>query len=248
MQLEVSSMLNFTIRDGKITSQTNEPFFVESRGDKLVIIDDNYSEGQNVVQTGNSTFISNCGSGISINNNTVSMNGISIIIKGKTLNIKGKVNSIMLNGERIELDGVSKETELSLKENQYIEYKLEKESINSIAIKGSGGVKIEDNSVLSQHSLDFSINGSGDIESNNRGHFANNLQFFIMGSGDIKIDNFQSDSCFASIMGSGDIKIYDSLFNNINCKVMGSGDIAGRNTTAKNVSKNIMGSGDISGF
>lgn len=268
MNLVIKSPNNFEIIDGKLKSETK--FEVTKQGNNLLIqggeiqnifmngnIDYNFQGSKNKINGG--SLISNVTNGIGMLNGSSSIGMCgdfrNIHISQKNISFNGytfnfKNGELYINGVKFIEDKTKSETNKKeeLEENEYLEYPLEKESINSISISSSSTLDIQDLSVLSNDDLSIAIQGSGSVATNNEGYFIKTLNFSVQGSGDIEINKFQADSCNCSVQGSGDIKIKNSNFNKLNLNVMGSGDITGRNTTAEKISKNIMGSGDINGF
>ena len=241
MKIEILSSLDFVINRDEISSTKGEPFYIQKIGNKMVISDD--------CDSGNSGNTCISGNGISVSNNTVYINGISIASKGRALSIKGDVDTIFLNGENIDLNTSSAKNNAALKENQHVRHRLKEAAVDDISIKGSGSLKIVDNSPISDSLLAISVNGSGDVIFDVEEYFVSSLNLSIMGSGDIKFDRFEVGVGVCSIIGSGSIVMYDSYFNNtLNCSISGSGDIVAIDTSAKKIVKNVIGSGDISGL
>ncbi|WP_418181340.1 GIN domain-containing protein (plasmid) [Aliarcobacter lanthieri] len=258
MNLIIKSPNNFKIIDGKLISK--EKFELIREGEDLVIRGGEINQtmfvnGNNIIMTNNcgntigklngSTSIGACGDfkDIHINQKNISFNGYTFSFNDGDLYINGVKYLDNKNKSSY------KENKEELKENEYLEYSLEKDSINSIVLSSSGNLIIEDISILNMDNLDIFVQGSGKIETLSKmGHFIKDLNISIQGSGNIEINKFQSDKCRCSAQGSGDIILKNSNFNNLLLSVMGSGDIFGKNTTAEKVSKNIIGSGDINGF
>lgn len=254
MNLVIKSPNNFTIIDGKLTSKVK--FELIKKGDDLFV--GSGTDNQNIVFSGNninmsnsrnttgqlfgSTSIGMCGDfkNIHINQKQISFNGYTFDFKDGHLYINGNK---YLDEKK---ESISKED--TMKENEYFEYPLEKDSINSINIEQSSNISIDDLSVLSESNLNILINGSGLVETAFSGYFIKNLSVNINGSGEININKLQSDICNCFITGSGDIYLRESNFNNLNLSITGSGDIQGIRATAAKVSKNIFGSGEINGF
>ena len=252
MNLVIKSANNFEIIDGKLKSETK--FEVIEQGNNLIIQggEDNnvFMNGNNFSNSVNSTGmlfgsskIGVCGDfkNIHISQKNISFNGYTFNFKNGDLYING----VKFIEEKTKSETNEKE---EIKENEYLEYPLEKESINAISISSSARLTIKDLSILSDKDLSIALQGSGTVITNNSGYFIKSLNCSVQGSGDIHINKFQADSCNCSVQGSGDIILINSNFNNLNLNVMGSGDINGKNTTAEKISKNVMGSGDINGF
>lgn len=131
------------------------------------------------------------------------------------------------------------------------------ESINSLALSGSGDIvgktTIKTNEfktamsgsgdidiTLDADSVDAAMSGSGDITLK-----GNTIDFkaVISGSGDIKAYDLQADNVTATISGSADIKVTANKM--LQARVSGSGDISYRGNPTK-VDTKTSGSGDIS--
>ncbi|MFC0604811.1 head GIN domain-containing protein [Winogradskyella pulchriflava] len=112
---------------------------------------------------------------------------------------------------------VKVENGVSLKPSQTIVVTIPYESINYVALAGSGDLK-----------------NTGTIK-------ADALKVALAGSGDISL-NAQSNSLESSIAGSGDIEL-DGSATNLTVKVTGSGDFNGSDLDSTNVVAKITGSG-----
>jgi hypothetical protein len=271
MNLVIKNPNAFKVVDGKIKSKTK--FEVTKQGNNLIIQGDENSQistafngitinqgnngrasGGNYYEQRNSTnsigrlngssLIGICGDfkNIHISQKNISFNGYTFNFKNGELYING----IKFIEDKTKSEPSKKE---ELKENEYLEYPLEKDSINAISISSSAILIIDDLSILSDNDVNIALQGSGSVVTkNNSEYFIKSLNCSVQGSGDIEINKFQCNSCNCSVQGSGDIVLRDSKYENLNLNIMGSGDITGENTTADKISKNIMGSGDINGF
>ena len=131
------------------------------------------------------------------------------------------------------------------------------ESVNSIALSGSGdivGKKTIKTDRLSTamsgsgditldvdvRSVDASMSGSGDITLSGR---ATDFDATISGSGDIKAFDMEADNVDATVSGSADIKVTATKM--LKARVSGSGDITYKGNPEKLDTK-TSGSGDIS--
>ena len=128
-------------------------------------------------------------------------------------------------------------------------------------IRSSGSGDIESVGVLKFPSLNFKLNGSGDIEMNIDTKSVSieingsgdvelegkitDLDLHVFGSGDVEIASMDYEKVILSISGSGDIKLLGSakLFN---IDIVGSGDIDCASFKVKETNINSSGSGDIS--
>lgn len=176
----------------------------------------------------------------------------------KNLNLNCKGNFTIENGKlksdtKFMVKEIGKninivEQKKNLKEKEYFEYSIEKESLIAINVLQSSQLYIKDLSVLNEHNLNIFITRSGLIETSFFGYFIKNLNLYINKNGDIHINKFQSDNCNCFIVGNGDIFLRESNFNTLNLNITEYGDIKGIRTTAINILENIISSGYISGF
>lgn len=270
MNLIIKDSSNFKIIDGKLTSETK--FEATKQGNDLIISNEDNCQTQTIINgvtinqgtNGRASGGNYCDSrnstntiGMLFGTSSIGMCGDfkNIHISPKKISFNGytfnfKNGELYINGVKFNEDNNDSKLDVSeeLKENEYLEYSLEKESINSISISSSSMLDIQDLSVLNDEDLNIVVQGSGEVITNNSGYFIKNLNLSVQGSGDIQINKFQADSCNCLVVGSGDIALKHSSFNNLNLNVVGSGDITGRNTTAEKILKNVTGSGDINGF
>lgn len=240
MTLIIRSYKNFILLNGMLRSIENDTFFVKNVNGNIEILDD---EDMGVHKT------SFCvGSNISIDNNIVSINGFKIKVVGSSIHIDGKATSVLLNGD--ELFNANNNTISVTKkksENEYNEFKIDKNTLCSLSVVSSGSIIINDITCLNKD-LGLAVKGSGDINIRDVEFQLSSLNLSVMGSGDLNVFGASARSVNASVMGSGDILMEDCSFDAVQLSVMGSGDITGKRTSSKNVSKSIMGSGGISGF
>ena len=111
------------------------------------------------------------------------------------------------------------------------------ESINSVALSGSGD--IVGRTTIKTDRLSTAMSGSGDITLDVD---ANSVDASMSGSGDITFSGKTRDF-EATISGSGDIKAFDMEADNVNATVSGSADI--KVTANKMLKARVSGSGDI---
>jgi hypothetical protein len=110
-------------------------------------------------------------------------------------------------------------------------------SLSSLALSGSGSIKLDGN--LSGNDVKVTVSGSGNIVSTVK---ANELNTSMSGSGSIKIDG-SSTNTNISVSGSGSIHGRDLKTENVSVSVSGSGNV---NIHAdKSLSAHIAGSGNI---
>ncbi|WP_281540698.1 head GIN domain-containing protein [Maribacter aestuarii] len=111
------------------------------------------------------------------------------------------------------------------------------ESINSVALSGSGD--IVGKTTIKTDRLSTAMSGSGDITLDVN---ANSVEASMSGSGDITFSGRTKDF-EATISGSGDIKAFDMEADNVDATVSGSADI--KVTANKMLKARVSGSGDI---
>ncbi|MBI5913886.1 MAG: DUF2807 domain-containing protein [Bacteroidetes bacterium] len=104
----------------------------------------------------------------------------------------------------------------------------------SLAISGSGDIKLESNS----NALDVAISGSGDMELSGS---TGNSNMKISGSGDISAFGLSTKSCTVKISGSGDSSV--SVSDQLEVAIAGSGDVYYKGRPS--VRSKISGSGDV---
>ncbi len=112
------------------------------------------------------------------------------------------------------------------------------ESVNSIALSGSGD--IVGKKTLKADDFKTAMSGSGDITLDVD---VSSISASMSGSGDITLSGNTGDFD-ATISGSGDIKAYDLDADNVDATVSGSADI--KVTAKKMLRARVSGSGDIS--
>ncbi len=166
--------------------------------------------------------------------------------------VAGKEGEIILEGESNLLEHIKTEVKngkLSIKvEKGYnlkpsswddgIRITVPVESINSIALSGSGDIVSK--TMIKSNNFKTAMSGSGDITIDIE---ATTIDASMSGSGDITLNGRTTDFD-ATISGSGDIKAYGLEADNVNATVSGSADI--KVTANKMLRARVSGSGDIS--
>ncbi len=112
------------------------------------------------------------------------------------------------------------------------------ESINSVALSGSGD--IVGKTTLKADNFKTAMSGSGDITLDIEAH---TIDAKMSGSGDITLSG-NTTNFEATISGSGDIRAYDLEADHVDATVSGSADI--KVTANKVLKARVSGSGDIS--
>ena len=236
MNLVIRGSNNFEIIDGKLKSETK--FEATKQGNDLIISNEDNCQTQTII---NGVTINQGNNGRASGGNYCdsrnSTNTIGMLFGTSSIGMCGDFKNIHINQKQISFNGytfdfkdghlyingnkyldekkesISKED--TMKENEYFEYPLEKDSINSINIEQSSNISIDDLSVLNESNLNILINGSGLVETAFSGYFIKNLSVNINGSGETNINKLQSDICNCFITGSGDIYLRESNFNNL---------------------------------
>jgi len=111
------------------------------------------------------------------------------------------------------------------------------ESVNSIALSGSGD--IVGKKTIKTDRLSTAMSGSGDITLD---VVASSVEASMSGAGDITLSGKTQDF-EATISGSGDIKAFEMEADNVDATVSGSADI--KVTAKKMLKARVSGSGDI---
>ena len=111
------------------------------------------------------------------------------------------------------------------------------ESVNSVALSGSGDIVGKD--VLRADEFNAVISGSGDI---NLSVEADILKAVIAGSGDIVL-NGKARDFKVTVSGSGDVEAFDLSADHVKANVSGSANI--KVNANKSIIARVSGSGDI---
>ncbi len=165
--------------------------------------------------------------------------------------VNGQEGELTLEGESNLLDYIKtevKDGQLVIKTEKGINLKpsnwnsgiritVPVESINSVALSGSGD--IVGKTTIKTDRLITAMSGSGDITLDVD---ANSVDASMSGSGDITFSGRTRDF-EATISGSGDIKAFDMEADNVDATVSGSADI--KVTATKMLKARVSGSGDI---
>lgn len=166
--------------------------------------------------------------------------------------VAGKEGEIKLEGESNLLEYIKTEVKngkLTIKVekgynlkpsswNDGIRITVPVESINSVALSGSGD--IVGKTTIKVDDFRTAMSGSGDITLDVE---SNSIDASMSGSGDITLSGNTTDFD-ATISGSGDIKAYALNADNVDATISGSADI--RVTANKMIKARVSGSGDIS--
>ena len=177
-----------------------------------------------------------------------------ITIEGESNLLDYIITEVEYNGLVIKIEnGVN----LSPSRNKTIKITIPIQSINEVALAGSGDVKSNTtittdnfeskvsgsgniNLDVDANKVDVTVTGSGDITLTGN---TKNLEVTVTGSGDFDGERLNADYTEAKVTGSGDIVVIAN--KEIEARVTGSGDIKYKGNPEK-VNKKVTGSGDIS--
>lgn len=180
-------------------------------------------------QWGNGKKIKGNGDITTISRSTGSYEGLKVagpmdfkLVEGKEGEISIKGDSNLMEYIITEIDGdnlvVKVKDGFNLHYNQEIVVTVPYESINYVALAGSGD--IENLGTIKANAFKVALAGSGDIK--------------------LKVD---SESLESAISGSGDIEL-KGVTTDLTVKIAGSGDFDGNSLESTNVTANIAGSGE----
>ncbi|WP_425422142.1 head GIN domain-containing protein [Phaeodactylibacter xiamenensis] len=110
-------------------------------------------------------------------------------------------------------------------------------NLSSIAIGGSGDVKVKDN-FNDMENLEISIGGSGNVEIAGK---ASRVEVSVAGSGDVDASGVDANRAEISIAGSGNVKVGE--VDKLEVSIAGSGDVYYKGNPS--VEKSVVGSGDV---
>lgn len=164
--------------------------------------------------------------------------------------VEGTEGEIILEGESNLLDYIITEVEykglvikiengihLSPSRNKTIKIIIPVQSINEVALAGSGEVK--SNTTITTGNFESKVSGSGNI---NLDVDANKVDVTVTGSGDIILTG-NTQNLEVSVTGSGAFNVETLYANYTEAKVTGSGDILV--VANKDFIGSVTGSGDI---
>ena len=225
ISIEVLGSGDFELVNDTIVSTSGRKFFVEQKGDKLVL--STSKKGSSGIFGSN---ISIGGSNISMNGNSISMNGNTISINNGVLTVDGDVHTVVVNGERVDISSKGRGRRPSESDGSVKEYDIT-DTIQAVSILGSGS---------------FSFSGDN---TDGRKCFSNTIVLSVSGSGDIFCSNFRKLSVVATVAGSGDISFNSVFGESLVATVAGSGDITNKGSSRFiSSSTNVSGSGRIDSF
>ncbi|MGB0369301.1 MAG: head GIN domain-containing protein [Flavobacteriales bacterium] len=155
--------------------------------------------------------------------------------------VKGQENII----SKLKMDVLDGILYLSLEPGNYLNYELDVEltmpSLESVALSGSGDIKL--GTFVGLNDLAVSLDGSGDIDSDGVLEVNGNAIIDLEGSGDIDL-NLKANNIEAELDGSGDIDLKGSA-TTASLSLDGSGDIKAFKLEALRAEIELEGSGSI---
>ena len=132
---------------------------------------------------------------------------------------------------------------VSFENGASLELRVAAPMVRSAVINGSGDIIFE-NGVDVNHGIDWTVNGSGDIDADKVK--CRKMNVAVNGSGDIALGGVSADRVNSAVNGSGDVNIKGISADEVNGTVNGSGDVTLSGKCAK-ANYSLSGSGDIAG-
>lgn len=132
---------------------------------------------------------------------------------------------------------------VSFENGASLELRVAAPMVRSAVINGSGDIIFE-NGVDVNHGIDWTVNGSGDIDADKVK--CRKMNVAVNGSGDIALGDVSGVEMNMAVNGSGDVAVKSISADRVNGTVNGSGDVtlSGKCTKAN---YSLSGSGDIAG-
>lgn len=132
---------------------------------------------------------------------------------------------------------------VSFENGASLELRVAAPMVRSAVINGSGDIIFE-NGVDVNHGIDWTVNGSGDIDAGKVK--CRKMNVAVNGSGDIALGDVSGVEMNMAVNGSGDVNIKGISADEVNGTVNGSGDVTLSGKCAK-ANYSLSGSGDIAG-
>ena len=132
---------------------------------------------------------------------------------------------------------------VSFENGASLELRVAAPMVRSAVINGSGDIIFE-NGVDVNHGIDWTVNGSGDIDADKVK--CRKMNVAVNGSGDIALGDVSGVEMNIAVNGSGDVNIKGISADEVNGTVNGSGDVTLSGKCAK-ANYSLSGSGDIAG-
>ena len=132
---------------------------------------------------------------------------------------------------------------VSFENGASLELRVAAPMVRSAVINGSGDIIFE-NGVDVNHGIDWTVNGSGDIDADKVK--CRKMNVAVNGSGDIALGDVSGVEMNMAVNGSGDVAVKSISADRVNSAVNGSGDVNIKGKCAK-ANYSLSGSGDIAG-
>lgn len=132
---------------------------------------------------------------------------------------------------------------VSFENGASLELRVAAPMVRSAVINGSGDIIFE-NGVDVNHGIDWTVNGSGDIDADKVK--CRKMNVAVNGSGDIVLGDVSGVEMNMAVNGSGDVAVKSISADRVNSAVNGSGDVMLSGKCAK-ANYSLSGSGDIAG-
>lgn len=132
---------------------------------------------------------------------------------------------------------------VSFENGASLELRVAAPMVRSAVINGSGDIIFE-NGVDVNHGIDWTVNGSGDIDADKVK--CRKMNVAVNGSGDIALGDVSGVEMNMAVNGSGDVAVKSISADRVNSAVNGSGDVTLSGKCAK-ANYSLSGSGDIAG-
>lgn len=132
---------------------------------------------------------------------------------------------------------------VSFENGASLELRVAAPMVRSAVINGSGDIIFE-NGVDVNHGIDWTVNGSGDIDADKVK--CRKMNVAVNGSGDIVLGDVSGVEMNMAVNGSGDVAVKSISADRVNSAVNGSGDVTLSGKCAK-ANYSLSGSGDIAG-
>lgn len=132
---------------------------------------------------------------------------------------------------------------VSFENGASLELRVAAPMVRSAVVNGSGDIIFE-NGVDVNHGIDWTVNGSGDIDADKVK--CRKMNVAVNGSGDIALGDVSGVEMNMAVNGSGDVNIKGISADEVNGTVNGSGDVTLSGKCAK-ANYSLSGSGDIAG-
>ena len=135
---------------------------------------------------------------------------------------------------------------VSFENGASLELRVAAPMVRSAVINGSGDIIFE-NGVDVNHGIDWTVNGSGDIDADKVK--CRKMNVAVNGSGDIALGDVSGVEMNMAVNGSGDVAVKSISADRVNSAVNGSGDVNIKGISGKCTKANysLSGSGDIAG-